>query len=57
MTLATMTFSEVTRLPGVADIQPVKAKGAFAKALLFEAKGDRDMAAHWLDEAVAVAVG
>ena len=35
-----MTFMEVCRLPGVADIKPIQAKAAFGKALMRESAGE-----------------
>ena len=34
MDYSTMTMLEVSKLPGVSDIQPIIARGKFAKALM-----------------------
>lgn len=54
MSLAGMTFAQVAKLPGVADILPIKARGLFAKALMSERDGNPIEAARQLDEAIAV---
>lgn len=46
------TLSEVTKLDGVSDIQPVMARGKFAQALMAEAKGDHSKAEAFLQDAV-----
>ena len=53
MDYGTMTMMEVSKLPGVADITPLMARGKFAQALIAEAKGDSARAAVLLDEAIA----
>ena len=47
-----MTLVEIARLPGVADIRPVKARGLFAKAIKAEMAGNLDEAAKLLDRAI-----
>jgi len=48
-----MTLSEVTKLPGVADLQPLRCRAAFAKALKLEAEGKHKEAEEQLSIAVA----
>jgi len=48
-----MTLSELTKLPRVADLQPLRCRAAFAKALKLEAEGKREEAEEQLAVAVA----
>lgn len=47
-----LSLINVSKEPGVADL-PLKARGAFAKAIIAERKGDHEEAQRQLDKAVA----
>ena len=53
MSYVEMNLLEVSKLPGVSDITPVKAKAKFAQALKAEAEGDHTKAESLLEEACA----
>lgn len=52
---ANMGLKELATVPGVSDIQPLKARAAFGKALREEAKGNYVEAHRLLDQAVELA--
>jgi hypothetical protein len=51
MDYSNMTLMELCKLPGVEDIQPLKARAAFGKALKEEALGHHEAAEALLNEA------
>jgi hypothetical protein len=47
-----LSLINVAKEPGIADL-PLRARGAFAKAIIAERKGDHDEAEKQLEKAVA----
>ncbi len=50
-----MALAEVSRLPGVKDLQPLMARAKFAKALMLEAEGKKEEAEKMLQDACNLA--
>ena len=53
MDYAKMSLTEVTKLPGASDIEPLMAKAKFARALQAESREDYAEAEKLLEEAIA----
>ena len=50
-----MTFTDVCKLPGVGDINPIQARASFAKALMRESAGEHIDAEELLQKAAFAA--
>jgi hypothetical protein len=53
MNQTAMPLSVAVKLPGIADLKPLPVKGFFARAYMAEVSGQPDVAAEYLDKAIA----
>ena len=51
MNYSEMKLTELVKLPGISNIEPTIARAKFAQALKAEAKGEKEKAQQFLDDA------